>query len=399
MLTRRDLLKHLGVSGALLAAPGLALANARTDARFVLVILRGAADGLSIAAPYGDPAYSGLRGELALLPPGRKDGVMDLDGFFGLHPRLTFTHERFTDREASVIHAVASPYRERSHFDGQDVLENGGSIVGAMRDGWLNRALKPLGGNLGDEPAIALAQNTPLVLRGPQSVTSWAPSRLPDADEDIIERLRLLYAEDAFFSMRLEQAIRSQEIAEGMDGARTRNRGNGAEALKANLKAAANFLTTPDGPGIAVVEAGGWDTHANQGAARGALANQLGALDAGLAELHAGLGATWKRTVVAVVTEFGRTAKVNGTRGTDHGTASAALLLGGAVNGGKVVADWPGLKTSALFESRDLYPTLDLRAVFKGILAEHLELAPAYIDREVFPGSAKVRPLNDIVNA
>ena len=399
MLTRRELIKRLGAGGALLAAPGLALANARTDARFVLVILRGAADGLAIAAPYGDPQYRSIRGELALARPGQKDGLLDLDGFFGLHPRLAFTHGRYVKGEASVVHAVASPYRERSHFDGQDVLENGGSIVGAERDGWLNRALKPLGGSLGTEAAIALAQNTPLVLRGPQSVTSWAPSRLPDADEDIIDRLRLLYADDEFFAVRLEQAVKSQQIAEGMDGSRRRGRGNGAQQLTANLKAAANFLTTPDGPGIAVVEAGGWDTHANQGTANGALANQLGALDAGLAELEAGLGKTWEKTVVAVVTEFGRTAKVNGTRGTDHGTASAALLLGGAVNGGEVFADWPGLRNNALYEGRDLQPTLDLRAVFKSVLIEHLQLAPAYVDREVFPDSKRVKPLVDIVDA
>ncbi len=399
MLTRRELIKRLGAGGTLLAAPGLAFANAQTDARFVLVILRGAADGLAIAAPYGDPHYASLRGELALAKPGQKDGLLDLDGFFGLHPRLEFTHQRFTKGEASVVHAVASPYRERSHFDGQDVLENGGSIVGAQRDGWLNRALEPLGGSLGSEQAIALAQNTPLVLRGPQSVTSWAPSRLPDADEDIIDRLRLLYAEDEFFAVRLEQAIKSQQIAEGMDGPRARGRGNGAQQLTANLKAAANFLTTPDGPSIAVVEAGGWDTHANQGAANGALANQLGALDAGLRELESGLGKTWQRTVVAVVTEFGRTAKVNGTRGTDHGTGSAALLLGGAVNGGKVIADWPGLRTSALYEGRDLMPTLDLRAVFKGVLVEHLELTPAYANRDVFPDSRRVRPLQGVVRS
>ncbi|MEM8817290.1 MAG: DUF1501 domain-containing protein [Pseudomonadota bacterium] len=397
MLSRRTLLKYLTAGSTVAVAPGLAFAKANGDARFVLTILRGAADGLAIAAPYADPDYRKLRGELALDKPNSAGGVLDLDGFFGLHPRLVSTHQRFLEREALLVHAVASPYRRRSHFDGQDVLESGGGRVGAMRDGWLNRALEPLGGERGRETAIALAQNPPLVLRGPESVGSWAPSRLADADAGTIDRLRQLYRDDTFFADRLEQALKSQSIATDMNDVDGRARR--AEQLKANMTAAGRFLETEGGPRIAVVETGGWDTHANQGAANGALANQLEALDSGLAALHAALGEQWRNTVVVVVTEFGRTARVNGTRGTDHGTASAALVLGGAVNGGRVLGDWPGLGARDLLEARDLAPTADLRSVFKGVLTEHLGLASGYVDARVFPGSDSVQALQGIVRA
>ncbi len=400
MLDRRSFLQALGAGALVSTSPGLAFARGRDDGRFVLVLLRGAADGLALAPPFADPDYARVRGELAIARPGQADGALALDGFFGLHPRLETVHTLYLSGDALVVHAVASPYRDRSHFDGQDVLENGGSKVGAMRDGWLNRALRPLGGGPGDELAIALAQNTPLVLRGSSSVTSWAPSRLPDADDDLIDRLRLLYADEPFFSERLEQAVESQRIAGSMeDGMGKRRRGGRHRQLAANLDAAARFLVAPDGPGIAVVESGGWDTHANQGGASGALANQLGALDDGLGKLKAGLGERWQDTVVAVVTEFGRTVAVNGTRGTDHGTGTAALLLGGCVDGGKVIADWPGLGQRALYDGRDLRPTTDLRRVFKSVLTNHLGVSLAHVEREVFPDSSAAPPLEGLLSA
>lgn len=396
MLNRRDTLKILGASAVAASVPAVAFGNT-DDARFVLVILRGAVDGLAMAAPYGDGKYASVRGELALPTPGRQQGLNKLDGMFGLHPSLANVYENFQANEAVVIHAVASPYRERSHFDGQDMLENGATRVGAVRDGWLNRSLAPLGGVLGSESAIALAQNTPLVLRGDNSVSSWAPSRLPDADASTLIRLQNLYANDEFFATRLEQALRSQDIAGEMNGAVSR--GNDLRQFGNLMESAARFLTVPDGPSIAVVELGGWDTHANQGAGTGALANRFAALDLGLGNLHDGLGDTWKDTVVAVVTEFGRTVHVNGTRGTDHGTATAALLLGGAVNGGRVIADWPGLGKNALYAGRDLMPTTDIRSVFKSVLTEHLGLDSEFVNRRVFPASEIARPLSDLIRS
>jgi len=398
MTTRRDVLRAAGLGTVAATLPALAFAKAATDTRFVLVILRGAADGLAIASPYGDDDYRKIRGELAIPAPGKEGGSLKLDGMFGLHPSLAGVHEEFNKDQALIVHAVASPYRERSHFDGQDVLENGASDVGLLRDGWLNRALAPLGGSLGHEIAIAMAVNTPLVLRGENSVTSWAPSRLRDVEESTIRRLQDLYAEDEFFATRLAQAVNSQEIAgseAGMPDMRYRNRN--AEQVRTMMQATGRFLMAEDGPRIAVLEAGGWDTHANQGTTNGTLANRLAGLDAGLVALRESLGSMWSDTVVAVVTEFGRTVHVNGTRGTDHGTATAAILLGGAVNGGRVLSDWPGLGKSDLYEGRDLMPTTDTRSVFKGILADHLEVPRSVIESSVFPNSADAPQMRNLI--
>jgi uncharacterized protein (DUF1501 family) len=397
MLNRREILKTIGLGTVAAGIPGLSFAKADGDARLVLIILRGAVDGLAMIAPYGDGNYRKVRGELAIPQPGKEGGLLKLDGMFGLHPSLRSIHEFYQQGQVLPVHAIASPYRERSHFDGQDVLENGVTRAGEKRDGWLNRAIAPLGRDLGRESAIALSQNTPLVLRGDNSVTSWAPSRLPGADDDTLRRLASLYASDEFFSTRLQQALASQEIASDMPGMNRRMGRNDSAQSKAMAQAAARFLRAPDGPRIAVLEAGGWDTHANQGAGTGALANKFAALDAGISALRKELGPVWSDTVVAVVTEFGRTARVNGTRGTDHGTATASLLLGGAVNGGQVMADWPGLSNGNLYQGRDLEPTTDLRSLFKGVLGEHLLLPENFVEREVFPDSRGAKPLRDII--
>jgi uncharacterized protein (DUF1501 family) len=398
MVTRRDIIKTAGAGVVATTLPSFVFAKSDSNARFVLVILRGAADGLSIAAPYGDGNYRKLRGELAMPGPGQDGGLLKLDGMFGLHPSLAGVYEEFEKEQALIVHAIASPYRERSHFDGQDVLENGGADAGLLRDGWLNRALAPLGSSLGNEAAIAMAVNTPLVLRGENSVTSWAPSRLPDAEESTIRRLQDMYADDEFFATRLMQALKSQEIAEDERGMqRMRTRARDSEQIRNMMQATSRFLTAEDGPRIAVLETGGWDTHQNQGTATGALANRLAGLDAGLVALRDGLGSTWSETVVAVVTEFGRTAHVNGTRGTDHGTATMAILLGGAVNGGRVEADWPGLRKSDLYEGRDLMPTADMRSLFKGVLADHLEVPDAVLETSVFPDSAGAKQMRNLI--
>lgn len=398
MITRRDILRTTGFGALATALPAVVLAKADTSSRLVLVILRGAADGLALAAPYGDGNYRKMRGELALPAPGQEGGLYKLDGLFGLHPSLAGVYSEYQKNQALIVHAIASPYRERSHFDGQDVLENGAAGVGELRDGWLNRALAPLGGSLGDEIAIAMAQNTPLILRGDNSVTSWAPSQLPDADDSTLRRLQDLYADDEFFATRLAQALKSQEIAADQQGMqRMSRRGNDAQQMRTMMQATANFLTADDGPRIAVLESGGWDTHANQGATTGALANRLAGLDDGLTALRDGLGASWSDTIVVVVTEFGRTVHVNGTRGTDHGTAAAAMLLGGALRGGRVLADWPGLGRSDLHEGRDLRPTADARSLFKGVLAEHLKIPDSLLESTVFPDSAAARPMRDLI--
>jgi uncharacterized protein (DUF1501 family) len=379
--------------------PRIIFAGAETDSRLVLIILRGAVDGLSWVAPYGEGRYRTLRGELALAPPGGSDGLLKLDGLFGLHPALSNTHQLYRNNEALVVHAVASPYRDRSHFDGQDVLESGMEPKRAQRDGWLNRALQPLGGSLDNEVAISLSQNTPLVLRGGNSVTSWSPSRLQGLDQETLRRIEALYVQDEFFATRLGQALDSQQIAGDSGGMDERRRGARGAQFASTLKSAARFLTAPSGPRIAVVESGGWDTHANQGAERGSLANRFRELDGGIKEFVDAMGAAWSDTAVIVATEFGRTVGVNGTGGTDHGTAGAALLLGGAIAGGRVLADWPGLGGNDLYEGRDLYPTTDIRSLFKGVLAEHLALPHAFLDDIVFPHSGAAPAFEGLVHS
>jgi uncharacterized protein (DUF1501 family) len=397
-MRRRDFLRAAGLTVAAGSLPGAAFARADTDARLVVILLRGAMDGLALAAPYGDGNYAGLRGELALPAPGQSGGLLKLDGMFGLHPAMSGLHRDFRNKDALLIHAVASPYRERSHFDGQDLLETGGAQTGTTRDGWLNRAIAPLGGSLGRETAIAMAENTPLILRGSHSVTSWSPSRLPNASAATIARLQDLYADDEFFATRLAQALKSQDIAMSSGEAdRTGGRGGDAKYLKSLLESTAGFLSADDGPRVAVLETSGWDTHSNQGASNGAMANRLASLDDGLGALRTGLGENWDSTVVAIVTEFGRTAAVNGTRGTDHGTASAAILVGGAVNGGRVIADWPGLSKANLYQGRDLYPTTDLRSVFKGVLSDHLALDEVLLEKSVFPESRAAQGMQGLI--
>jgi uncharacterized protein (DUF1501 family) len=382
-LTRRELLAGVGVVTASFALPSLAASVG--DARFVLVVLRGALDGLAAVPPYGDGRYAGQRGQLAI------ESGLKLDGLFALHPALSGLHARYAARELVVLHAVASPYRERSHFDGQDWLESGRTDGSNARDGWLNRALPAFARS---DAAIALAPNVPLVLRGEHAVSSWAPSRLPAVDEDTLARLADLYAYDARFAQRLQAAVAADDLAGESGTGRKRDPLNQIGAVAA---AAGKFLSRPDGPRIAVIEASGWDTHANQGADQGQLALRLGALDRGLDRLRTSLGPAWEHTVVLVVTEFGRTVAINGTRGTDHGTGTCAFLVGGAVDGGRVVADWPGLAANDLYEGRDLRPTLDLRSLFKSVLIGHLGARVAAVEATVFPDSRSARPLDGLL--
>jgi uncharacterized protein (DUF1501 family) len=395
-ITRRILLQSAGgcALGAML--PRIAFADAATDSRFVLVILRGAIDGLAAVPPYGDGNYARQRGELGITSPERR-----LDGMFALHPALEHLHARYKAKEILVLHAAATPYRERSHFDGQDLLEAGTGTV-TSRDGWLNRALPalPVARERGtEELAMALAQNVPLVLRGDARVNSWAPSRMPEADSDTLQRIADLYAPDPYFASRLQAALAADEVAGAEMGGMAAGRRNPGRDVGALASAAGKFLAAADGPRIAVIEAGGWDTHANQGAEQGQLANRLRGLDQGLEDLRTALGPAWRDTAVLVVTEFGRTVAVNGTRGTDHGTATCAFLAGGAVAGGRVIADWPGLSAGALYQGRDLKPTLDLRSVFKGVLAQHLGVAESVLEERVFPESRQARPQEGLIRA
>jgi uncharacterized protein (DUF1501 family) len=389
--SRRRFLVH-ALSGAIaMQLPDWTFAAVPGESRLVVVLLRGALDGLAAVPPLGDPQYASLHGALAV-PTG---ATTRLDGFFGLHPQLAFCAERWGAGELLPCHAVATPYRDRSHFDGQNVLENGGDRPSASASGWLNRALAAMPRTY---KGLALGQNVPLILRGPAPVTTWAPSTLRDPDEDLIERLEDLYSGDELLSARLTEATQAVELAADANvatGGRGQ-RGSDSERLKSNAATAGRMLAAADGARVAVMDASGWDTHANQGSAHGQLANRLKSLDGALRALHEGLGPAWRRTIVVVLTEFGRTAAINGTRGTDHGTGTVALLLGGAVAGGRVVADWPGLRPADLFEGRDLQPTISVHALIKGVLRDHLAVAEGAL-AQVFPAGALDRPVAGLV--
>jgi uncharacterized protein (DUF1501 family) len=390
-LRRRDILRAAALCSLTVFQPRLLRAATHSEARFVLVILRGALDGLAAVPPFGESNYARVRGEIAI-----GNTQQRLDGMFALHPALEQLYARYQAKELIAFHAVATPYRERSHFDGQDLLESGTSRVVA-RDGWLNRALGSLAAAHSphvDTSAVALAQNVPLVLRGDSPVNSWTPSRLPQTDADTLERLADLYSTDAYFASRLRAALATQSIAGAQAGDIRKRDPLGAFVEATN--AAGTLLAATNGPCIAVLEVSGWDTHANQGAEQGQLATRLGALDRGLDALRVALGSQWANTAMLVVTEFGRTVAVNGTRGTDHGTATCALLVGGAVVGGRVMADWPGLAPAALHEGRDLRATLDLRSICKGLLATHLGVAERDLEERIFPDSRNAQPLEGL---
>jgi uncharacterized protein (DUF1501 family) len=402
--TRRRLLLGGAALAASVALPDVLFAHTGGSARFVVVVLRGALDGLAAVPPYADPAYAGLHRELAIFAPGVAEGALALDGSFGLHPSLGFLHQRYLAGELVVFHAVASPYRDRSHFDGQNVLENGLAKPLGSADGWLNRALAALPRGTGQpgERAVAISQNVPLILRGDAPVISKSPQTAPDVDEELLSRLADLYSQDDWFSARLSEAVQTEKLADSggspADVPAMRPAG-GADRVSGAARMAAALMRSLGGPEVAVIEAGGWDTHANQGGAKGALAQRLNGLDNALRALADELGPLWPQTAVLVVTEFGRTAAMNGTRGTDHGTGGCAFLAGGAVRGGRVIADWPGLSRAALLDNRDLRPTLDLRSVFKAVLDEHLRVDARSLATRIFPDSSGARPLQGLIRA
>lgn len=398
-IRRRDLLGVLTAAAGASFLPRVLLAQTGGPSRLVIVILRGALDGLAAVPPYADPDYASLHRDLAIAPPGKEDGALKLDAHFGLHPSLAFLHESHGKGELVVFQAVASPYRDRSHFDGQNVLENGLDKPVGAADGWLNRALVELKGSV-TERAVAISQNVPLILRGEAAVISKSPQLTQDMDEDLLMRLSDLYSKDDWFSARLSEAVQTERMADSArdEGAAMQSKG-GADKVNPVAHMAASLMRAPEGPNIAVFEASGWDTHANQGGAKGTLAGRLSGLDRALKTLSDELGPLWPKTAVLVVTEFGRTAAMNGTRGTDHGTGGCAFLVGGAVSGGRVVTDWPGLSRTALLEGRDLRPTLDLRSVFKGVLAEHLKIGAQTLSNRIFPDSSGARPLQGLIRA
>ncbi len=396
MVSRRNALGLIGAGFAAGAVglPRVAFAAADTDKRLVVILLRGAMDGLSAAPPYGDPDYATARTGLALAPPGQSGGVLKLDATFGLHPNLGGMKSLYDSGELIVVHAAATPYRDRSHFDGQNLLENGSEQPYGLDTGWLNRALAQMPGS-GRPLGVALNSHMPLMMRGSAAVTSWAPSLMAPPDGDTIQRLAALYGEtDPLLARNFANAQGANSVAMGAGG----GDGTGYRAFAGLMTAAAKFLTAPDGERIAMVEIGGWDTHVNQAGPFSPLSTNLLTLDKGLEALKAGLGPVWKDTSVLIVSEFGRTVAMNGTQGTDHGTAGVVFAAGGAVKGGRVLVDWPGLKPADLYQARDLKPTTDFRAIATGVLRDHMGLHGAQL-AAVFPSTAPIRPADGLIRA
>jgi uncharacterized protein (DUF1501 family) len=386
-MDRRSFMRRMCLGGiATFALPGVTFAQVRHDGRFVFVLLRGGFDGLAAVVPYGDDAYARLRSGFAF----EESELFALNDVFGLAPGLSPLRELWQANELVTLHAMAIPYRTRSHFDGQAILETGIDRPVGSSDGWLNRLLQVMAGK---RSGIAIAAGMPRSLTGSFEVQTWSPTQLGVVDDAYLQRLGALYRTDKALYGRFEAAVQQQDTVGEEAMARGNARRGGVSSI---MQAAARILRQDDGPNIAAMEFSGWDTHANQGLAGGALDRLLGQLAEGLMTFRTDMGPAWSNTTVIVMTEFGRTARANGTRGTDHGTAGAGFLIGPRVKKSAAYADWPGLDDRALFEGRDLKPTLDVRAVLKAAIAGTFDLSRPQLDR-VFPNAPEVRPLYDLI--
>ncbi|TPL89180.1 DUF1501 domain-containing protein [Mesorhizobium sp. B2-3-14] len=401
--SRRAVLTTGGALFAWAYLPRFARAADNRDPRLIVIVLRGALDGLSTVGPVGDPDYAGLHGDIALSLTG-PHAALPLDAFFAVNPAMPVFARLFKNKQAAVVHAAATGYRERSHFDGQDVLESGSAGPGHVATGWLNRALEnlPAGDRVATLGGLAVGPSTPLVIRGAAPVLGWAPQSLPAPAGDLAARVLDLYQHrDPVLAVALQKGLDADRMAlDDQMGAKTMKPKGGldsAAGLRQAAQGAARLIAADDGPRVAALAFDGWDTHVNEGGATGRLASLLGGLDGAFEEFKKGLGERWKNTAIVTITEFGRTARINGTVGTDHGTGTVVLLAGGAIKGGRVIADWPGLKPAQLYQQRDLAPTSDVRAVLKGLLADQFGLSASVLGEKVFPDSGAVKPMMNLI--
>ena len=386
-MDRRSFMRQMCLGGiATFALPGVTFAQVKQDGRFVFVLLRGGFDGLAAVVPFGDDAYARLRSGFAF----EESELFALNELFGLAPGLSPLRDLWQANELVTLHAMAIPYRTRSHFDGQAILETGIDRPVGSSDGWLNRLLQVMSGK---RSGIAIAAGMPRSLTGSYDVQTWSPTQLGVVDDAYLQRLGALYRTDKALYGRFEAAVQQQDTVGEEPMARGNARRGGVASI---MQAAARILRQDYGPNIAAMEFSGWDTHANQGLAGGALDRLLGQLAEGLMTFRTDMGPAWSNTTVVVMTEFGRTARANGTRGTDHGTAGAGFLIGPKVKKSVAFSDWPGLDDRVLFEGRDLKPTLDVRAVLKAAIAGSFDLSRPQLDR-VFPNAPEVRPLYDLL--
>lgn len=400
--TRRQILALGAGATAALTVDRLAMAAGPKDRPLVVILLRGGLDGQALLPMHGDPSYTTTRGLLALPPPGEIGGIVDLDGRIGLHPMADSLLPFWSKGQLAVATGVASPYRGRSHFEAQNVLESGlAAYDQTAESGWLNRAIAASGAagtsvEMGGPMAISLGDTLPLILRGTAAASPYGPSTLPERGPAFLAKVASLYANDPLFSETFTLALRARDTmaaALGPDHAQADAKGARAGDLVLAAELVGTALSAPNGPAAAVIEVGGWDTHQNQGAAEGPLARRIAGLAEGLAALADAFGEAWPRALVVAISEFGRTAAPNGTNGTDHGTGGAALVMGGGLSGAARLGPTSSLDPDALFEGRDVTPTLDSRALFKGVLARHWGLSRSSLDKRIFPDSARAAPV------
>ncbi|WP_117191309.1 DUF1501 domain-containing protein [Rhizobium terrae] len=373
LLSRRGFLAGACCAAAAPVLTPVSFAAMPGDNRFVTIILRGAMDGLDFVQPHGDPAFAALRPKLGLRPD---TGLIDLDGFFGLNPAASALMPLWQAGEVSFVHAVSTPYRDqRSHFDGQDMLETGGTDT-SQRTGWLNRALAVIP-RADARKAIDINTSMELILTGPNEADSWSSQSNFALAEDEIAFLERLYASDEPFARAMAEARRTDVSADSLYGDARRGAG-----IADMARLAGGMLR--DDYRIASFSINGWDTHVGQKAQFGKAVGDLATAVTVLKETLG--GEAWKKTVVLAMTEFGRTARENGTNGTDHGTGGLAVLAGGAMAGGRVLGRWPGLAADKLLDGRDLMPTGDVREVAAAMLYRQFGVSPDNLTAKVFPG-------------
>lgn len=392
MLDRRHFL-YGSAAASLALLPGAAVARAETDRRLVIIIQRGAQDGLHALPPYAERSYYDGRPRISVPPPGSEGGALKLDGSFGLHPSLSGLHTLYQEGELIVAPAVATRYRSRSHFDAQNLLENGSSEPFGASTGFLNRALVSLGAS-GDRTAVTVGLAAPLILQGPANTRTFAPSETALLSSDFVSRLQTAYSGDPVLSGAFESAIAdSRMISLKPQEARSINRGKN---IAHTSHVIGTLLRRKDGPRIAVLESNGWDTHDGINFRSRKL---FADLDASIIALKKALGPVWNKTVVVTLSEFGRTARENGSKGTDHGTGGTTFLAGGAVRGGRIIGDWPGTRDSDLFMGRDLYPANSTEGLLKGVLHDQLSVTEAALETRVFPGSKALQPVQGLLKS
>lgn len=396
MLTRRQFLANSAVGAATLVIwPKLTFAATGSDTRFLFVLLRGGLDGLESVPPYGDPGYAAIRGALALSPSAARP-AHKLDNLFALHPSFDCAAQLYARGQFMPVVAAAPPYWGRSHFQAQNCVENGTAKPDGAQTGWLNRCIACMPGVTG----LACAAVMPLTMRGAARVETWSPPLPTDVNPILLQRLQPLYAADARLAAPFAHAIAQQHDSpvpeSGIGSTATGGKAgkNRQGALPVMMAAAGKFMGKADGPRVAFVEDDGWDTHANEAAI---VTRKIAELDAGLEAFHQSMGQSWNRTLVVVATEFGRTAHINGTGGTDHGTGGSMFLAGGALRGGRVAGDWPGIGAGELYQNRDVHATTDFRSIFKGVLSAHLGVPESLLESRVFPGSAGAKPMEHLV--